>query len=116
MPLTWDLTEVKQYKRLYRKANDEGYKQLKEVPHTLILLTMIVGINHITEQNYKKFYNRVHLIEHLRGAFMYKRVNGKPKQRPMQLADVERMIGLKTNASSLSRTKFLQQQTDKDDL
>jgi hypothetical protein len=98
MPLNYDLSKVKSYKRLFTK---EG--QLKEPYSTIILLTMGVGVRTITEKNYGKFYNRLHLIETLNGCFFYK------NKKPLFITEeqVKRMIGLKTNASDLTTAKFI---------
>jgi hypothetical protein len=98
MPLNYDLSKVKSYKRLFTK---EG--QLKEPYSTIILLTMRVGIRTITEENYGKFYNRLHLLETLHGCFFFK--NRKPLFITRE--QVERMIGLKTHASDLTTAKFI---------
>ena len=117
MALTWDIGEVKHYKRLFTKKDEEGRTQLKQPYDMMIWLTMTIGISKITKKNYKKFFNRVRLVEQTKGAFLIQRIDGgKAKPRPIQLKDVERMIGLHTNASDLSRTKFLSIQLDKEDL
>ena len=62
MPLNYDLREINQYKRLFKKA-ENGNSQMKSIPQTIILATMSVGMREITEDNYGKFYTRLHLLE-----------------------------------------------------
>lgn len=99
MPLNYDLSKIKSYKRLITK---EG--QLKEPYSTIILLTMGVGMRSITEENYGKFYNRLHLIETLNGSFFF-----TDNRKPLFITkeQVKRMIGLKTNATELTTAKFI---------
>jgi hypothetical protein len=99
MPLNYDLSKVKSYKRL---LTEQG--KLKEPYSTIILLTMQVGMRHITVDNYRKFYNRLHLIETLNGCFFFTN-----SRKPVFITreQVERMIGLSTNASDLTAAKFI---------
>ena len=47
-----------------RRISDEGKTyQMKAEVNMIILLTMNIGMNEITEKNYNKFYNRIHLLE-----------------------------------------------------
>ena len=112
MPLRWNLKNVKNFKKVaYRTLTeqDRGYlsneKQycLKQKPESIILSTMIVGMREITEKNYEKFYNRLHLIESSNGAFFWK----GDKEDYITMSDVKKMIGLKTNASEKTRARFL---------
>ena len=112
MALKWNLQNVKNFKKVaYRTLtekdrdylpNEKQYR-LKQKPESIILSTIIVGIREITEDNYEKFYNRLHLIESKNGAFFWK---GK-KEDYITMSDVKKMIGLKTNASEKTRARFL---------
>lgn len=113
MPLNYDLNEIKGFKRLYEKSEETGGVKMKEIPKTIILSTMSVGMREITKDNYIKFYNRLNLLENVYGHFFYVRKRGKMIPRPIKLEEVERMIGLKTNASEISRSKFMSR-IDKD--
>lgn len=113
MALNYDLSEIKSYKRLFEKSTETGGSKMKDVPRTVVMSTISVGMREITKDNYRKFYNRLNLIENVYGHFFYVRRRGKMIPRPITLGEVERMIGLKTNASEISRTKFLSR-IDKD--
>ena len=113
MALNYDLREIKSYKRLFEKSIETEGSKMKEIPKTIILSTMSVGMREITKNNYIKFYNRLNLLENVYGTFFYERKRGKMNQRHIKLDEVERMIGLKTNASEISRSKFMSR-IDKD--
>lgn len=107
MALNYDLREIRSYKRLFEKSTETGGSKMNDVPKTIVMSTMSVGMREITKDNYIKFYNRLSLLENVYGTFFYERKRGKMIPRPIKLEEVERMIGLKTNASEISRTKFL---------
>lgn len=96
MSLRWDLSEIKNWKEV---NTDEEWP----ITDRLIWGTMIVGINPITETNWREFYARFHLVELLNGAFLLE--NRKP--RYIKPEEVQRRVGLNTNASSLTRPAFL---------
>jgi hypothetical protein len=98
MALNWNIEKCKDYKKLTTKSE-------WTVTDTLIWSTMFVGIGTITKTNYKEFYARLHLVELMSGTFTT--VDGKPHH--LTLADVERRIGLTTNASTTPRSVFLKQ-------
>lgn len=114
MALNWSIKDVKQYKRLYRKLvkGEEGYsdtevlKRLKQVPNQIIFLTMTIGMREITDKNWKQFYYRVYAWERIVGVQFYK--GNTKKLIPMYITkdDVKRMIGLHTNAGTMTSTQF----------
>ena len=106
MPLNYDLNRIRGYKRLYKKS-DTGGVELKPIPKTIILSTMSVGMREITEDNYKKFFNRLRVIETIYGSFFVVKTKRGFKQKYITEDDVKAMIGLQTNASEISRSKFL---------
>jgi len=117
MALHWDLKKIKNYKRgCYRtlKEGEQGYDpnekkyRLRKIPENIILYTMNTGIREITEKNYKQFYNRVHLLELQHGTSYFK-ITPKGKHIPIYttLEDVEKMIGLRTNASTKTTSRFI---------
>lgn len=101
MPLTWNIEKVKDYKEL----TDEEWR----ITDTLVWLTMAVGIRELTEANAKEFYARVQLMEHLHGAWLNE--GGKP--RYIRWEEVQRNIGLTTNASTYTRNQFNKRQLDR---
>ena len=124
MPLNTDYRNIKNYNRkLYRKLQEGeyGYKadevqyKIKPRVETIIFATMITGIPNITEKNYEQFYNRLHLVETVHGSFFFKRVRSKVVADTIRKEEIEAMIGLKSNASTLTLKQFLKR-FDKDKL
>ena len=115
MPLTFDLTNIKRYKSLWTtiQEGELGYDssepryRLKGEHDTIIMLTMLIGLGTITEDNYTKFYNRVRLYEFVHGNFLLHRTGDKVKPKPITEKMIKRLIGLKTNVSDISKAKFL---------
>lgn len=68
---------------------------------------MIVGMREITGENCSKFLERVSFVEKTQGSFFYK------NKKPLYILekDINRMIGLKTNASLLTKTQFIKRHT-----
>ena len=83
--------------------------QMKGELQTLIYLTMNIGINEITKKNYKKFYNRLHFLESQLPSRAYLTYAGEPM--PYTLEMIEELIGLKTNATNLTKSKFIKNAT-----
>ena len=76
---------------------DKEKISLSPKTHTLIWAAMRIGMNSITEKNYKEFYARILLDPNSR------REDGELFIQP---EDVKAHIGLSTNVSSVSRTKW----------
>jgi hypothetical protein len=110
MALNYDLTEIKGYKRkIYstvKSASGETQYKMKDIPQTIVFLTMSVGMRTITEKNWMKFYNRTHIIETIYGSFFFETKRGKHVPRYITKDDIQSMIGLQTNASELSTKQF----------
>lgn len=100
MALNWNIEKVKNRKEI--QTDDQW-----PITDILIWATMFVGFTSITKENSHEFYKRLHMAEVLGGSFSSK--SGKPYFITEQ--DVERRIGLKTNAGSFSRTEFVRRQT-----
>ena len=83
--------------------------QMKGELQTLIWLTMNIGINEITKKNYKKFYNRLHFLENQLPSGAYLTYADEPYPYTMEM--VEELIGLKTNATNLTKSKFIKNAT-----
>jgi hypothetical protein len=98
MALNWNLEKVKDYKELLEE-NGEFVGPYG----TIILATMIVGMNQITEKNHEQFYERIHLVEKVNGTFFYM------SREPIfiTLEDISRLIGLRTNASNKTKAQFI---------
>ena len=101
MSLDWNVEKVENYEEIL--AEDE-----RRTTKSLIWATMAIGMNKIDETTWPDFYMRVNIWESAFGAFTIK---GNPATRgfdPVYVTpeQVKRRIGLYTNASRLSRTKF----------
>lgn len=107
MPLNFNLSKIKDSNgnQNFSHLIDDKY-DLKEPYGTIVILTMTVGINNITEKNYKKFYNRINLIEKIQGAYFY---DGSIKPLYIKEEEVKAMIGLKTNATNKTKALFLKE-------
>jgi hypothetical protein len=127
MALSYDVTKVKNawfkvdQKTLDEEARDKRnsifgptrYKEdgvtyeMEQPLQTVIFLTMTVGINSVTEKNKERFLNRIKFMENMTGAVM--RLNDEP--HPFTIEMVEECIGLTTNASTMTKARFLKNQT-----
>jgi len=96
MSLDWYVADVDNYKERCWVECD-GDKYLSPVTDTLIWAAMRIGMNGITEKNWKEFYARMLLDPRSRREDGYLFI--KPE-------DVKAHIGLSTNVSSVSRTKW----------
>lgn len=105
MALNYDLTRVKDYKKLWNRSDER--LEMKEPYRTIIFCTMIVGMREITEENCSKFLERVSFVERTQGSFFYK------NRKPLYISekDINRMIGLQTNASLLTKAQFIKRHT-----
>ena len=97
MSLNYDLINVK-----------ADYKSDDVWPTTyaLIMGTMSVGMNSITEKNWKEFYTRCYIIERVHSPWRY---NSKGDPITIQPEEVKEHIGLHTNASNYSNAEFKKQ-------
>lgn len=91
MALHWDVKEVADWKQLQEEESG--------ITACVVWATMFVGIPRITADNAAEFARRVHVWEDVNG-----RIRSDDKR--ITLADVERRIGLWTNASRETRRQF----------
>ena len=91
-----------------RYEEDGNTYQMKGELQTLIFLTMNVGMNEITKKNYHKFYNRLHFLENQLGG-TYLTYAGE--KHPFTKEMIKDLIGLKTNATNLTKAKFIKNAT-----
>ena len=96
MSLDWYVADVDNYKERCWVEYD-GDKYLSPVTDTLIWAAMRIGMNGITEKNWNEFYARMLLDPRSRREDGYLFI--KPE-------DVKAHIGLSTNVSPVSRTKW----------
>jgi hypothetical protein len=136
MPLTWDVTKVKNaYRQITKEEYDaldkqrtlmpnpsykdkvkdeERYYEMYSVCNMLIFICgQSIGIPKITEDNYVKVFERISFIEKLNGSFLVE-INPKTKQKtsiPITLDQVKSHIGLKTNGSVFNKQQFVSNHT-----
>jgi len=115
MPLNWDLTECKEEDviPLWVKKKDVEGRTMSAVTEVMIFLTLLVGINKITEKNVKEFYQRVKEFELATGnqGLIHEKRNDSldvvnVRDRMPTFAEVERHIGLRTNANMMTKKKW----------
>ena len=87
------------------KLPERLWKNEKEWPITsaLIWLTLLIGIGEITEKNWIEVAARIAFYERIHGSYLVS--NGQP--RPFQAEWVQLRIGLRTNVSFMTKTKFI---------
>jgi hypothetical protein len=107
MALTADNTGIKDYENVVYITVD-GERQLNGVTNIVTLLTVIVGIGHITEKNAAEFYTRVETLQRLQGGSFGR--TSKGEDYPITLDDVKRHMGLRTNVEDITRAKFVSTQ------
>ena len=95
MSLNWNASKVKGF---------TNYEENEADVTALSFGLMGVGINAITEANYKKVFNRLYVWERLHGT-MRNYSTGASKE--FTLAEVKAWIGFSTNVSYLTPTQFL---------
>ena len=108
MPLNFDYGKVKvktwEADGTFDK-DGEPLGSLTQILDSLIWITMMIGIDAITEKNWTDFYTRMKLIGADRNLLRIDE-NGSPTI-PISAEDVRDHIGLMTNASTMTKAKFL---------
>tara|TARA_B100000768_G_scaffold164044_1_gene165706 strand:+ start:445 stop:831 length:387 start_codon:yes stop_codon:yes gene_type:complete len=108
MSLNWDLTAVKDHRAVcFKDHYEDNIKgDMKSGSYQLIELTMIVGINKITEANHDEFFTRLTMYENVRGLSLWT-TDDDGKRHSVLTADlVKDHIGLRTNASPKTKVQF----------
>ena len=102
MPLTWDITEVVDFVDI-----NDGFESIKT--QGLVFATMAIGMNQITDANAGEFYTRIKMLEGANGYLVYGPENedGSSRSYFFTPADIQRRIGLITNANTYTKTKFV---------
>ena len=104
MALTYDLTAVKDWKENYPNiTNADGEERLNDVTNMLIFVSMVTGIREITEANSEEVFTRIRMSETIHGGYFS---DGNGGYRNVTLKEIEDHIGLKTNATDISKAKF----------
>jgi len=102
MPLTWDITKVIDFVDI-----NDGFESIKT--QGLVFATMAIGMNTITDANAGEFYTRIKMLEGVNGHLVVGPENedGSSRYYFYTPADIQRRIGLHTNANTYTKTKFV---------
>ena len=93
MSLNWNIENVKA---------DWKSDDVWPITDALIWATMSVGMNEITNSNWREFYSRAYMIQTIHGGWIIE--NGKTRlATPKEVRD---HIGLHTNATNYTAAKF----------
>ena len=108
MALNWNVKEVENHNELFHDPDEHGNRKMKWPYSHILESTMILGIRSITEKNYMQFYSRMRFLEQVHGPFRWQDDDkGCSVRVYTQEHDIKRMIGLKTNASTKTKAKFV---------
>jgi hypothetical protein len=110
MPLHYDYSKIKESTKTWEPDENwdgegEPLGYTTEVLNSLIWTTMSVGMDKISEKNWKDFYTRMKLIGSDR-SLLRKDKDGNYTV-PISAQEVKDHIGLMTNASTLTKLQFL---------
>ena len=85
---------------------DKTESDLNVVAKSLVFISMFVGINKITEDNYLEFWRRVDVYQKVYGTMF--QISDGDGWNPYFLTedDVKNHIGMSTNASPITKQKF----------
>tara|TARA_A100001011_G_scaffold399790_1_gene510236 strand:- start:2042 stop:2482 length:441 start_codon:yes stop_codon:yes gene_type:complete len=112
MALTWDLNSV------FKKMEDSGIErpeqllisngELNAMSMGVVMSTAAVGINKLTDKNFKEFHQRLKKLEIVGSTLLKKEEDdeGESIQRNPTLPEIKAHIGLKTNAPTMDKKKF----------
>lgn len=115
MALHWELGDIEDYRALYNPTGetDKGGSPLFRLKvHTeyLIWSTMTVGIPEITEENWKKFYGRMHQLELIRGPNIWRNNEDGTETWTWTTPElIRRHIGMGTNAATTEDEEWSKQ-------
>lgn len=105
MALHFDFSKVTDNYSVITDPHDET--QWHPVADGLVWLSMICGFNRITQANHGKIASRIAAYQQVCGAYLLFNVEGKPDEVYITPADVERFIGMSTNASLMTDAQWL---------
>ena len=103
MALNWNVSKVENFKTVCYNADGK----VNGVTETLIWATMIIGMNGITEKNAEEFFFRISMREKLHGALRRDWSGENPVDVFVTWDEVKTHIGLGTNATNMTRAKFI---------
>ena len=110
MPLHYDYSKIKESTKTWEPDENwdgegEPLGYTTEVLNSLIWTTMSVGMDKISEKNWKDFYTRMKIMGKDR-SLLRKDENGGYTV-PISAQEVKDHIGLMTNATTLTKLQFL---------
>tara|TARA_R100000995_G_scaffold37737_2_gene17407 strand:+ start:239 stop:682 length:444 start_codon:yes stop_codon:yes gene_type:complete len=112
MSLTWDLNKV------FQSMEESGIErpesllinngELNSMSMGVVMATAAVGINKLTDKNFKEFHQRLKKLEIVGSTLLKKEEDeeGEGIQRNPTLPEIKAHIGLKTNAPTMDKKKF----------
>ena len=104
MALTYDTTKVADWKEKYPVTTyPNGEKGMNDTTQNLIFASMFTGIREITKANAQEVFTRIRMSETIHGGYFS---DGNGGYRNVTLKEIEDHIGLKTNATDISKAKF----------
>lgn len=103
MALNWNVGKVKDFKTVCYNADGK----VNAVTETLIWASMIIGVSDITEKNAEEFFFRISMREKLHGALRRDWSGENPVDVFVTWDEVKAHIGLGTNATNMTRAKFI---------
>jgi hypothetical protein len=106
MSLNWDISKITDWENV---CFEEGTKIQSLVTYALIHYTMIVGINEITEDNYREFHKRMSFCDLVEGRTL---IYTAENDVSIPLNKVKDHIGLNTNASEKTNIEFAAEKFD----
>ena len=106
MSLNWSIENVENFKEVcwVPDPDDEEMVHLNPVTHNLIWTTISIGMGEITEKNAEEFYLRTSMWQRLSDLWT--------AEERLTYEDVLRHIGLHTNVSYETKTKWLNRMYD----
>jgi len=95
MSLDFDLGGIKNYKELCWTDAETGGKRLTDLTHALVWDTMVIGLGEVTEKNIDEWMYRLYIMD-----------RAYPRDVKITRQDLVNHIGLRANASTLTRAAF----------
>jgi len=104
-----DRVSEEEWERITTHPDDWGKEEGQRwhpVADALVWLSMLLGFNRITEENYEKIAKRIAAYEDAFGPYLKGSEVFGDKPTRITAADVKLYIGLRTNASEMSDAKY----------
>lgn len=105
MALNFSFKNVADYEAVTTHPQDD--ESWHPVADALVWLSLICGFNNITQRNHAKIARRIAVYQQLTGSYLSRTVNNHRTPIYITPRDVERFIGMHTNASPLTDAQWL---------